>query len=153
MLLLYGNIFLMPLQVGLLRRKEVTYFYAADQFKGMRQDCTVQHLQNEASAAIYEAHARCALEHGDMAEFNQCQAQLLQHYKAGIVGCRPEFTAYRVIHQSVHAGKGDQAALLTCLQSISPEVSSFSSQLLSRCKSCGESKEGNGSGLLGGGDC
>jgi len=107
--------------VGLLRRKEVTYFYAADQFKGMRQDCTVQHLQNEASAAIYEAHARCALEHGDMAEFNQCQAQLLQHYKAGIVGCRPEFTAYRVIHQSVHAGKGDQAALLTCLQSISPE--------------------------------
>lgn len=112
----------MCLQVGLLRRKEVAYFFASDQFKGMRQDCTVQHLQNEVSASIYEAHARCALEHGDMAEFNQCQAQLLQHYKAGISGCRQEFVSYRVIHQSVHAGGGDRAALLTCLQSISPEV-------------------------------
>jgi hypothetical protein len=112
--------------VGLLRRKEVTYFYAADQFKGMRQDCTVQHLQNETSASIYEAHARCALEHSDMAEFNQCQAQLLQHYKSGISGCRQEFVSYRVIHLSVQAGGGDRAALLTCLKSISPEVGRLS---------------------------
>lgn len=100
----------------------MTYFYASDQFKGMRQDCTVQHLQNSVSASIYEAHARCALEHGDTAEYNQCQAQLMQHYQAGIVGAREEFTAYRILHQSIHVGRGNHAALLSCLQSITPEV-------------------------------
>jgi SAC3 family protein LENG8/THP3 len=57
--------------VGLLRAGSVTYFYAQDQFKGMRQDCTVQHLRNELTARIYEAHARAALEYGDVAEYNQ----------------------------------------------------------------------------------
>lgn len=109
-------------QVLLLRQKKVTYFYAADQFKGMRQDCTVQHLRNSLSASIYEAHARAALEHGDMAEFNQCQSQLQQHYSMGIYGCREEFTAYRLLYQALH-GRENHAALLSCLQSLSPEVS------------------------------
>lgn len=100
----------------------MTYFYAADQFKGMRQDCTVQHLCNATSASIYEAHARSALEHGDTAEYNQCQAQLMQHYQAGIVGAQQEFTAYRLLYQSIHAGRGNHAGVLSCLQSISPEV-------------------------------
>ena len=110
------------MQVDLLRRKEVNYFYASDQFKGMRQDCTVQHLRNALSAGIYEAHARCALEHGDTAEYNQCQAQLFQHYQAGISGAQQEFTAYRLLYQSVHAGRGNHAGVLSCLQSILLEV-------------------------------
>ena len=111
-------------QVDLLRRKQVNYFYASDQFKGMRQDCTVQHLHNALSASIYEAHARSALEYGDTAEYNQCQAQLLQHYQTGIKGAQEEFAAYRLLHQSVHAGRGNNAGVLFCLQSLTLEVAS-----------------------------
>ncbi len=110
------------MQVDLLRNGKVTYFYAADQFKGMRQDCTVQHLCNDLSASIYEAHARCALEHGDTAEYNQCQAQLMQHYQTGIAGAREEFAAYRLLNQAVHAGRGNNAGVLYCLQSLTLEV-------------------------------
>ena len=106
----------------LLREGKVTYFYAVDQFKGMRQDCTVQHLKNELSVSIYEAHARSALEYGDIGEYNQCQGQLAQHYAAGVSGCREEFLAYRILYQAVHAGKDNRVALLTCLQSVSSEV-------------------------------
>ena len=110
------------MQVELIRNGKVNYFYASDQFKGMRQDCTVQHLCNEVSASIYEAHGRCALEHGDAAEYNQCQAQLTQHYQAGISGAREEFAAYRLLNQAVHAGRGNNAGVLSCLQSLTVEV-------------------------------
>lgn len=49
--------------------------------------------------AIYEAHARAALEYGDMAEYNQCQSQLRGLYSAKTR--KPEFIAYRVLYQSV----------------------------------------------------
>ena len=32
---------------GTMQELEKSYFYALDQFKGMRQDCTVQHLRND----------------------------------------------------------------------------------------------------------
>jgi hypothetical protein len=38
--------------VSLLREGSENYFYALDQFKGMRQDCTVQHLKNDLTVSI-----------------------------------------------------------------------------------------------------
>jgi hypothetical protein len=37
--------------VGMLREGRANWFYACDQFKGLRQDCTVQHLRNELSVS------------------------------------------------------------------------------------------------------
>jgi hypothetical protein len=50
---------------------------------------------------VYEAHARAALEYGDQAEYNQCQAQLALLYAAGQPGAHAEFAAYRLLYQAV----------------------------------------------------
>lgn len=63
--------------LGLIRRGSVSYFYMEDQFKGMRQDCTVQHVRSHLTARIYEAHARAALEYGDFAGYNQVSGATL----------------------------------------------------------------------------
>ncbi|KAK9835859.1 hypothetical protein WJX74_009622 [Apatococcus lobatus] len=102
--------------VASLRDGSATYFYALDQFKGMRQDLTVQHIHDEVAAQVYEAHARAALEYGDMAEYNQCQQQLETLHKSGVKGCEQEFLACRLLYQSAHSKHGEATALLATLQ-------------------------------------
>ena len=104
--------------LNIVRVKQESYIYVSDQFKAMRQDCIVQHLKSPVVIAIFEAHARAALEYGDMGEFNQCQTQLLSLYKEGLPGCKAEFYAYHILYHTVHARTGGSSALLTAMRSV-----------------------------------
>jgi len=67
---------------------------------------------------VYEAHARAALEYGDNAEYNQCQAQLAILYAKGLPGSHAEFGAYRLLYQSVYANHGEGRKLLGTLRQL-----------------------------------
>lgn len=109
--------------IGMIQRREENSHYYQDQFKAMRQDCTVQRLKNGTAIAIYEAHARQALEYGDLGDFNQCQTQLLLLYKENPnSGSAAEFTAYKLLYDTVHARAGMHRVLLQSLQNITPEL-------------------------------
>lgn len=101
------------------------YGYACDQFKSMRQDLTVQHIKNDFTVRVYEAHARIALEKGDLGEYNQCQTQLRALYKQKLGGCPGEFMAYRIfyfIHTCNRTGMNDVLADLTLADKQHPAV-------------------------------
>ncbi|KAI0272684.1 SAC3/GANP/Nin1/mts3/eIF-3 p25 family-domain-containing protein [Gloeopeniophorella convolvens] len=78
-------------------REKVAYNWICSQFKSLRQDLTVQRIKNDFTVAVYEIHARMALEVADMVEYNQCQSSLKSLYELGIPGNVEEFTAYRIL--------------------------------------------------------
>uniref|UniRef100_A0A060T3N9 ARAD1C38742p n=1 Tax=Blastobotrys adeninivorans TaxID=409370 RepID=A0A060T3N9_BLAAD len=97
-------------------KQEQNYAYICDQFKSLRQDLTVQHIQNEFTVQVYEIHARIALEKGDLGEYNQCQSQLKQLYAQGIPGNRREFLAYRVLYLLHTLNKAEIGHMLVTLE-------------------------------------
>ncbi|KAG2182440.1 hypothetical protein INT43_007370 [Umbelopsis isabellina] len=96
-------------------RQEENYSYICDQFKSVRQDLTVQRIQNDFTVQVYEIHARIALEKGDLGEYNQCQTQLRELYKKGIPGRENEFIAYRLLYLLYAQNHADINALMRTL--------------------------------------
>ena len=75
-------------------------------------------MHHGGQVLVYEAHARAALEYGDMSDYNQCQTQLDVLYRdAALAGCREEFLAYRILYQTAHARQGEVTSLLYTLRS------------------------------------
>jgi SAC3/GANP family len=95
--------------------KSRDYLWYCSQLKAIRQDCTVQRIQNEFSVDVYETHAKIALEEDDLNEYNQCQTQLKELYlllsgakvdeatREDALRNRNEFVAYRLIYYVVLA--------------------------------------------------
>lgn len=112
----------------LLKRKwkeHASYSYICDQFKSLRQDLTVQHIKNNFTVKVYEIHARIALEHGDLGEYNQCQTQLRSLYQLGLKGQAIEFKAYRIlyfIYTANRSGLNDAIADLTSAEKTEPPI-------------------------------
>jgi len=56
------------------------YLWYCSQLKAMRQDLTVQRIQNSFIVKVYETHAKIALLEDDTNEYNQSQTQLRELY-------------------------------------------------------------------------
>lgn len=83
------------------KNKQADYNFISEQFRSIRQDMTIQHIENEFTIKVYETHARIALESLDLDQFNQCQTALISLYKQNIKGSEIEFLAYRIIYSAL----------------------------------------------------
>lgn len=93
---------------------KVGYSYLIDQYKSIRQDLTVQHIQNDLTSRVYESNVRLALQHHDLGEVNKCLTQLSNLYK----GCpekyfetKYEFYAY-IVYYNLYTMKWDELGLM-----------------------------------------
>ncbi|KAK8808522.1 hypothetical protein WA158_008423 [Blastocystis sp. Blastoise] len=78
-------------------RDNENYEYVLSQLKSIRQDLTVQNIQNKFTVYVYQTHARIALEKQDLKEFQQCLISLRQLYDLGIPGDTVEFYSYQLL--------------------------------------------------------
>lgn len=77
------------------------YTWVADQLRAIRQDLTVQRIQDPFTIKVYEQNVRIALENSDMGEYNQCLTRLKELYQSDLTFTSSEsgeFTAYRIFY-------------------------------------------------------
>ncbi|KAF0923865.1 hypothetical protein E2562_007720 [Oryza meyeriana var. granulata] len=106
--------------LSMVETSQKNYLYKCDQLKSIRQDLTVQRIQNELTVKVYETHARLAMQAGDLPEYNQCQSQLKRLYAEGIKGCYFEFSAYNLLCVMLHYNS--KRDLLSSLASLSKQT-------------------------------
>jgi len=102
-------------------KQSPNYKYVCEQLKSLRQDLTIQHLNETRFAVdVYETHARIAMEVGDLSEFNQCQTQLISVYtkKKELATNFFEFTLYRILYYTI---TNDSISIHSILKELSPE--------------------------------
>lgn len=76
---------------------------ASDQLMSIRQDLTIQGIQNSFAATVYEYHARVCIEAAQLPELGQCLNQLKPLHQHGFTGDRARGTAplYEVVEPPV----------------------------------------------------
>ncbi|KAH7832195.1 putative SAC3/GANP family protein [Monocercomonoides exilis] len=102
-------------------RSQLAYEYVCEQLKSIRQDLTIQHINNEFTVCVYETHGRIALMEGDLSEYSQCLSVLMHLYRDGIRGNVLEFTCYQFLHRIYI---NESSSMVTFLSEISPRARS-----------------------------
>ncbi|EKE42059.1 hypothetical protein ENUP19_0037G0032 [Entamoeba nuttalli] len=83
-------------------KKNKDYAYLCDQLKGIRQDITVQRINNDFTVLVYKVHAKYSIQHKDVSEFNQCISVLMHLFKELQYPAEDEsvlmFTSFQILY-------------------------------------------------------
>jgi len=105
----------LELIVNKYKTQGAKYDYMCDQLKSIRQDLTVQRITTAFTVKVYEIHARIAMEHKDLVEYNQCSSALHSLHAMGLEGHYEEFLAYRILYFLYTKSRSDLNVLITQL--------------------------------------
>ncbi|KAL7720396.1 Leukocyte receptor cluster member [Entamoeba marina] len=61
--------------------KENDYDYVCDQLKAIRQDLTLQHINDDFTIQVYTIHSEISIQNEDISEFMQCASTLRKLFK------------------------------------------------------------------------
>ncbi|KAK8890160.1 hypothetical protein M9Y10_034920 [Tritrichomonas musculus] len=80
--------------------KNKDYEYISEQLRSIRQDLTVQHIEDVFNVTVYETHAKLAIQNNDWGNFNQSMGplEILYSKKLGSFENICEFWMYRIIY-------------------------------------------------------
>ncbi|KAM3143438.1 hypothetical protein pb186bvf_004499 [Paramecium bursaria] len=109
------------------RNNEIEYDYVIEQFRSIRQDLLVQHIENHFTVQVYEENARICLECGDFARYETCWTMLCELYEMisisesknpNQIGNKVEFDSYRIVYLTM---LNKQEQLVKILHQIQPD--------------------------------
>ncbi|CAK61107.1 unnamed protein product (macronuclear) [Paramecium tetraurelia] len=95
---------------------QADYNFTIEQFRSIRQDLLVQHIENRFTVQVYEENARICLECGDFPRYESCWTMLCDLYDmisisegkdANFIGNKVEFDSYRIVYLTM-LNKQDQ---------------------------------------------
>ncbi|CAD8205671.1 unnamed protein product [Paramecium pentaurelia] len=95
---------------------QADYNFTIEQFRSIRQDLLVQHIENRFTIQVYEENARICLECGDFPRYESCWTMLCDLYDmisisegkdANLIGNKVEFDSYRIVYLTM-LNKQDQ---------------------------------------------
>ena len=74
-----------------------SYSTLLDQYKSIRQDLTVQHVESRLALDVYKSNARASLSASDFGEFNVCLKQVLSRFELFEDPDEEEFICYDML--------------------------------------------------------
>ncbi|CAD8118925.1 unnamed protein product [Paramecium sonneborni] len=95
---------------------QADYNFTIEQFRSIRQDLLVQHIENRFTVQVYEENARICLECGDFPRYESCWTMLCDLYEmisisegkdVNFIGNKVEFDSYRIVYLTM-LNKQDQ---------------------------------------------
>ncbi|CAD8207135.1 unnamed protein product [Paramecium pentaurelia] len=95
---------------------QADYNFIIEQFRSIRQDLLVQHIENRFTVQVYEENARICLECGDFPRYESCWTMLVDLYEmisisegkdVNLIGNKVEFDSYRIFYLTM-LNKQDQ---------------------------------------------
>eukprot|EP00917_Polyrhabdina_sp_WS-2016_P024666 GHVP01053260.1.p2 GENE.GHVP01053260.1~~GHVP01053260.1.p2 ORF type:complete len:218 (-),score=29.89 GHVP01053260.1:1603-2256(-) len=117
--------------------KNRDYSYALDQLRAIRQDLTVQQIENDFTIKVYETNIRIALEGNAFDQYNQCHTCLMTQYAKNpeCSSNKNEFDSYNMLYLHLNNRQDELSQFLKTVDLKAPIIDSALSLVISSLSS------------------